>query len=50
MVRKYGRDAFKIDENYITVVIPFNKKGFADKNDFTVNLTEREKVIIDLLK
>ena len=54
VVKKYGRESFRIDDNYITVIIPFDKKGFTDKNTdkkgFTVNLTERERLIIDLLK
>ena len=54
IVKNYGKDAFELFDNYITVVIPFDKSGFTDKNtdknDFTVKLSEREQIIVKLLK
>ncbi len=52
IVSKYGKQAFDLSDNFITVTIPLNRKN-ATVNatiNATVKLTELQKQIIDLLK
>lgn len=57
IIKKYGEQAFDIKDNYINVVIPFNKEVLANHGAISgaisgVNsgLNENEQSIIDLLK
>ena len=50
----YGEDAYEFSDHFIDVTISFDKLGFTDKNteknSFTVNLSEREQKIIELIR
>lgn len=54
VINAYGEDAYEFSDHFIDVTIPFDKLGFTDKNteknSFTVNLSEREQKIIELIR
>ncbi len=54
VVEKYGNDAYEFMDYFIDVTIPFDKTGFTDKNTdkeiFTVYLSERERIIVEIIK
>lgn len=50
VVKAYGREAFRFLGDGIMVTIPFDKKSFNVNKDFTINFTENEKKVMNLIK
>lgn len=45
ILKRYGKDAFEIKDNYIKVIIPFAKKVM-NKHNYNVDLTNSEEMVI----
>ena len=53
IIQKYGREAFDIKDNYINVIIPFNKEVLANHGAISGvdnGMNENENAILDLIK
>ena len=51
ILKEYGKEVFEIEDNFITVTIPFDKTGFENKN-CTQNCTQKnkEEIIIEIIE
>lgn len=49
IVEKYGKDAFKIESNYIRCTIPFEQEVIDQIDNKNVGLNKTEKKVIELL-
>ena len=53
IIKKYGREAFAIKDNYINVIIPFNKEVLANHGTISgvdSGLNENENAILNVVK